>query len=84
MEIKKILRGIKKKYENGIPINRICSKSVKKEKTKLYRKYALELTTIKTEKKRKLGIDFGVYKIKKMCYIQNIVSLIAKRELNLW
>ena len=71
-----------KKYEDGIPINKISSISVKTEKTKLYKKYALEMTTIITEKKRE-GIHYGVYRYQKIYYSPNVVSLIAKWELNL-
>ena len=48
----------------------------------LYNVYAIELRTIKTEKKTQ-GVDFGVYRKRKTYYSSNVVSLIAKRELNL-
>ena len=72
-----------KKYESGEPINNISSKSVKKENAKTYQKYALELSTIKTEKK-KHGVHFAVYRCVKTYHTPNIVSLVAKRELGFY
>ena len=71
-----------KRFEMGVPMNRINSRSVKLKNTKKYQKYGLELITTKTEKKNQ-DVYFTVNRYEKVYLSSNIVSLVAKREIGM-